>query len=90
MSLASVAQPAHETVRGVRFAMLDGTALVVVLVAHSVLQSLEWSPPGSGNYLARFEKFRARLEGIASRKHDRGLIEDNGSVFVQREDLKAG
>jgi len=90
MSLASVAQPAHETVRGVKFAMLDGTTLVVVLVAHAALQSLEWSPPGSGDYLARFEKFRARLEGVASRKHDRGLIEDNGSIFVQREDLKAG
>jgi hypothetical protein len=90
MSLASVAQPAHETVRGVKFAMLDGTTLVAVLVAHSALQSLEWSPPGSGDYLARFEKFRARLEGIASRKHDRGLTEDNGSIFVQREDLKAG
>ena len=89
MSLASVAQPAHETVRGVKFAMLDGTVLVAVLVAHAALQSLEWSPPGSGDYLARFDKYRAKLEGIASKKHDRGQIEENGSIFVQREDLKA-
>ncbi len=89
MSLASVAQPAHETVRGVKFAMLDGTVLVAVLVAHAALQSLEWSPPGSGDYLARFDKHRTRLEGIASKKHDRGQIEENGSIFVQREDLKA-
>jgi hypothetical protein len=90
MSLASVAHPAHETVRGVKFAMLDGTVLVAVLVAHTVLQNLEWSPPGSGDYLARFEKFRAKLEGMASKKHDRGQIEENGSIFLQRDDLKAG
>jgi hypothetical protein len=89
MSLSAVAQPAHETVRGVKFAMLDGTVLVVVLVAHAVLQSLDWSPPGSGDYLARFEKHRAKLEGIASKKHERGQIEENGSIFVQRDDLKA-
>jgi len=89
MSLSPVAQPAHETIRGVKFAMLDGTVLVFVLVAHAALQSIEWSPPGSGDYLARFEKHRAKLEGVASKKHDRGQIEENGSVLVQREDLKA-
>jgi hypothetical protein len=33
MSLASTAQRAHETVRGVKFAMLDGPTLVAVPVA---------------------------------------------------------
>jgi hypothetical protein len=88
MSLSPIAQPAHETIRGVKFAMLDGTALVVVLVAHAALQSIEWSPPGSGDYLVRFERHRARLEEIASKKHERGQVEVNGSVSVQKDDVK--
>jgi hypothetical protein len=88
MSLTPFTQPAHETIRGVKFAMLDGTVLVAVLVVHAALQSIEWSPPGSGDYLARFEKHRAEIEKIASRKHERGQIEENGSVVVQKGDLK--
>jgi hypothetical protein len=84
MELASIAQPAHETIRGVRFAMLDGTILVSVLVAHAALQEMEWSPPGSGDYLARFEKHRAGLEKIASKKHARGQVVENGSIVVQK------
>jgi hypothetical protein len=87
MSLSPIAQPAHETIRGVKFAMLDGTVLVAVVVVHAALQSIEWSPPGSGDYLARFEKYRTKFEGVASKKHDRGQIEANGSVIVQRDDL---
>ena len=89
MSLSSVAQPPHETIRGVRFAMLDGTVLVTVMVAHAALQVIEWSPPGSGDYLARFQKHRDRLEQIASKKHGRGQIEEDGSIAVQKSDLQA-
>jgi hypothetical protein len=88
MGLSSTAQPAHETIRGVKFAMQDGTTLVAVLVAHAALQSIEWSPPGSGDYLARFKKNRERLEKIASRKHGRGQIEKNGSIVVEKSDLQ--
>jgi Protein of unknown function (DUF1488) len=88
MSLLSIAQPAHETIRGVKFAMLDGTMLVSVLVAHAALQSIEWSPPGSGDYLARFEKHRDSLEKIASKKHARGQIEISGSIVVRKSDLE--
>lgn len=63
--------------------------LVAVLVAHAALQSIEWSPPGSGDYLARFGKHRSRLEQIAIRKHGRGQIEENGSIIVQESDLQA-
>ena len=88
MGLSSTAQPAHETIRGVKFAMLDGTVLVPILVAHAALQDVEWSPPGSGDYLARFAKHRDRFEQIASKKHGRGQIEENGSVVVQKGDLR--
>ena len=87
MTLLSIAQPAHETIRGVRFAMSDGVTLVTVLVAHAALQTIEWSPPGSGDYLARFKKHRDRLEQIASMKHGRGQIEEDGSIAVQKGDL---
>lgn len=88
MSLSSTAQPAHQTIRGVKFAMLDGTTLVAVLVAHAALQSIEWSPPGSGGYLARFDRNRERLENIASQKHGRRQIENNGSIRIQNYDLQ--
>ena len=68
--------------------MRDGSTLVNVVVAHGALQFIEWSPPGSGDYLARFAKHRVRLEEIASLLHQRGRIEDDGSVFVQRQDVK--
>ena len=86
MGLSRVAHPPHETVRGVQFAMLDGTALVSILVAYSALQALEWSPPGSGDYLIRFQKHRSALEQIASNKHKRGEIEDNGSILIRNGD----
>lgn len=88
MGLSSTAQPPHETIRGVKFAMLDGTMLVAILVAHAALQSIEWSPPGSGDYLARFERNRDRLEKIASKKHGRGQMEQNGSIVIQKSDLQ--
>ncbi len=88
MGLSSIAQPAHETIRGVKFAMRDGGLLVPILVAHAALQVIEWSPPGSGDYLARFEKHRDRLEGIASKKHLRGQIEGDGFIVVQRSDVQ--
>jgi hypothetical protein len=68
--------------------MLDGTVPVAILVVHAALQTIEWSPPGSGDYLARFERHRERLEQIASKKHARGLTEKDGSIIVQRSDLK--
>lgn len=87
MSLSPTAQPPHETIRGVKFAMLDGTVLVSVLVVHAALQDIEWSPPGSGDYLTRFAKHRGGLETIASKKHARGQIEGDGSIIVQKGDL---
>jgi hypothetical protein len=68
--------------------MRDGGVIVSILVAHAALQVIEWSPPGSGDYLARFDKHRNRLEQIAGKKHMRGQIEGDGSIFVQRSDVQ--
>jgi hypothetical protein len=86
MGLSPASQSPHETVRGVQFAMLDGTVLVSILVAYAALQALEWSPPGSGDYLTRFQKHRSALELIASNKHGRGEMEENGSILIRKGD----
>ena len=48
MSLSSVGNPAWETIRGVRFAMLCGPTLVAILVTHAALDDIERAPPGVG------------------------------------------
>jgi uncharacterized protein DUF1488 len=87
MRLSPVAYPAHETIRGVRFAMLDITVLVTILVTHAALDGIEAPGPASGTYLARFEKQRDKFEQIASSKHQRGQVEINGAVMVDAGDL---
>ena len=87
MSLSSVAYPAHETIRCVRFAMLDITALVTILVTHAALDGIEAPGAASASYLARFEKHRDKFEQIASSKHQRGQVEMGGAVIVEAADL---
>lgn len=89
MSLSSVANPAWETIRGVRFAMLDGSALVAVLVAHAALDNIERERPGVGGYLACFNKHRDAIEQVASVKHQRGECEESGAVIVHAGDVKS-
>jgi len=87
MSLSSVGNPAWDTVRGVRFAMLYGSTLVAVLLTHAALDDIEHAV--SGGHLACFNKHRDAFEQAASAKHQRGLQEDNGAVIVQLGDLKS-
>jgi hypothetical protein len=89
MSLSSVGNPAWETIRGVRFAMLDGTMLVAVLVTHAALDDIERARPGVGWYLACFNKHRDAIEQVANLKHQRGQYEESGAVIVQGGDLKS-
>jgi hypothetical protein len=89
MSLSSVGNPAWETIRGVRFAMLYGSTLVPVMVTHAALDDMERAPREVGGYLAFFNNHRDALEQIASAKHQRGELEDSGAVIVQARDLKA-
>jgi hypothetical protein len=88
MSLSSVGNPAWETIRGVRFAMLDGPTLVSVLVTHSAVDTIELPNPGVGGHLACFAKHRNALEEVASAKHQRGQIEESGAVIVDVADLR--
>jgi hypothetical protein len=87
MSLSPIGNPAHETIRGVRFAMLGGGGLVAVLVTHAALEEIESSRPQKDGYLGRFEKHRNKFEQIASSKHQRGQVEVSGVVIVHAGDL---
>jgi hypothetical protein len=88
MSLSSVACPAWETIRGVRFSMLYGPTLVTVLVTHAALDDIDRATTGVGGRLACFHKHRNAIEQVASVKHRRGLLEESGAVVVQAGDLK--
>ena len=60
MGLSPIANPAHKTIRGVRFAMLDGVELVTVLVTHAALEAIEAPQPAKDACLDRFEMHRAK------------------------------
>ena len=88
MSLSSVGNPAWETIRGVRFSMLHGQTLVAIAVTHAALSGIDDVTPGVGGHLACFHKHRDAIERAASDKHQRGLLEEDGTVIVQAGDLK--
>jgi hypothetical protein len=88
VSLSSVGNPAWQTIRGVRFGMRHGPTLVAVLVTHDAVDDVEPATPGDGGPLPRFNKHRDRFEHAASTKHQRGQLEEDGSVIVDAADLK--
>ena len=89
MTLSSVANPAWETIRGVRFAMRFGATLVAVLVTPGALENLESPTTGVGGHLACFNKHRDMFEQVASAKHQRGHFDETGGVTVEVADLRA-
>ena len=89
MSLSSIANPAWETIRGVRFAMQFGPTLVAVLVTTGALENMEPSASGAAGHLACFSKHRNLFERVASAKHQRGDFDESGVVIVEATDLKA-
>jgi hypothetical protein len=86
MSLSAIGNPAWETIRGVRFSMLYGPTLVTVTITQAALHEIEDVPPVVGGYLACLEKHRHTFEHVASAKHQRGSLEEDGTVIVQAGD----
>ena len=72
MPLVHVDRPGYENAQGVHFPMRRDDATVRVLVARSVLATMESAPAQAGSYIQRFEVFRREFESIASDKFDRG------------------
>jgi len=88
MRLSPVGNPAWDTIRGVRFAMLCGSTLVPILVTHAALDGIERAAAEMSGHLACFHKHREAIEQVASVKHQRGEREESGAVIVQAGDLK--
>jgi hypothetical protein len=88
MSLSSVGNPAWETIRGVRFAMLRGSMIVPVLITHAAVDAIELPTPGVGGHLACFSKHRNVFEHLASGKHQRQQLGESEMVIVDAGDLK--
>ena len=86
MSLSHIANPAHETIRGMRFFMVDGVDFVSVLVTYEALEEIEATPSTKGANFDRFEKHRKKFEQIAIKKFDRGQVEITGVVIVHAGD----
>ena len=89
MSLTPIAQPAHNTIRDVRFAMREGGILMFVVVSHGALEIMGASTPGPDDHLGRFEKYRSAFERIAIQKYERGDIDEDGFIFIQKTDLQS-
>ena len=87
MQLLAIAYPAHASIRGVQFAMLDLGMLVHILVTHAALDRIEKPADGDDGSVARFAKHRARFEQVANDKYVRGDVEDSGSIAVLPGDL---
>ena len=86
--MTAIGNPAWETIRGVRFAMLYGPTLVAVLVTHAAVDGIELPTPGVGGHLACFNKHRNAFEQIASAKYQRQQLGESGMVIVEASDLK--
>lgn len=87
MHLLPIAYPAHASIRGVQFAMLDLGMLVHILVTHAALDRVEKPTDGDVGYMARFAKHRVRFEQVANDKYVRGDVEASGSIAVHPGDL---
>ena len=87
MGLAPTGYPAHKSIRGVHFTMLNGPQFVYVLVTYAALDRVEALAAGGGDYVARFTRHRDRFEQIANSKFARGKVEDVGSITVLPGDL---
>jgi Protein of unknown function (DUF1488) len=87
MHLVPIAYPAHASIRGVQFAMLDLGMLVHILVTHAALDRIEEPTAGDEGHVARFAKHRGRFEQVASDKYARGDFEPSGSIAVHPGDL---
>jgi hypothetical protein len=87
MQLLPIAYPAHASIRGVQFAMLDLGMLVHILVTHAALDRIEKPTEGDDGYVARFAKHRGRFEQVANDKYARGDVEPSGTIAVLPGDL---
>ena len=74
MGLAPTGYPAHKSIRGIHFTMLNGSQFVHVMVTYAATTG--------GDHVARFTRHRDRFKQVAISKFARGQVEDVGSITV--------
>jgi hypothetical protein len=87
MPLNSAGQNAFPDLAGLGFGMTDGKKIVVVHVSHEALDDIEPTTTRGRDYLGIFDRNRAKIESIASRKYDAGHLESDGTIHVRTNDL---
>jgi hypothetical protein len=87
MGLAPTGYPAHKSIRGIHFTMLNGSQFVHVMVTYAALDHVEAPAAAGGDHVARFTRHRDRFEQVANSKFARGQVEDAGSITVLPGDL---
>ena len=79
-------RPAPQDIEGRALRHAGRNPLVPIVVAHAAIEAIEPVPNWSGDHLIDFAKYRSIFEQIASDKHARGQIEDDGSIVIQAGD----
>jgi hypothetical protein len=82
--LKPVADPA---LKAVRFAMKDGAKKITILVSNRALETIEIAPAYREAYFGTFKVYRKSFERIASKKYDKGYVENDGTVCTRAMDL---
>ena len=85
MVLIPVAQAAAVDGNTVRFAMKDGSKLVIVLVSSPALEKSEIADDHGHFYT--FKLNRKKFERIASTKYENGIVEPDGTVCIRAMDM---
>ena len=87
MSLAPTGYPAHKSIRGVHFTMLNGPQLVYVFVTYAALDGVEALAAAAATTLRASRGTEIDFEQIANSKFARGQVEDVASITVLPGDL---
>jgi hypothetical protein len=90
MPLIPVAEAAvaDRDLRTVRFAMKDGGKKVTILVSNPALETIEIAPVDREAYFGTFKVYRRSFERIASKKYDKGYVENDGTVCIRAMDVQ--
>ena len=82
MSLSSVSNPAHGTIRGVRFAMRGGAGLVAVSVTHAALEEIEAPRPAETRLSGALRKAQRQVRTDRAQQASAWAGGDNGIAPV--------
>jgi hypothetical protein len=69
MTLTALDQPGVELAGGIRWIMMDGLHRIECRVTREALDNIEAGNPSQQERTARFERYRSKIEQLASEKY---------------------